>query len=70
MPQPAETEQKPGIELSFFAKDLTGKPTPVSLSIPASATKNVWTLFAAAAVGALAARLLDPRTQDGEQSNA
>lgn len=60
---------QPAIELSFFAKDLTGKPTPVSLSIPTSATKNVWTLFAAAAVGALAARLLDSRNQDGETSH-
>lgn len=63
------TEQQQGIELSFFAKDLSGKSTPATISIPASATKNVWTLLAAAAVGALAARLLDPRNQDGETNH-
>lgn len=57
------------IELSFSAKDLTGKANPVSLSIPTSATKNVWTLFTAAAAGALAAYLLDPRNQDGETNH-
>lgn len=60
---------QPAIELSFFAKDLTGKSTPATISIPTSATKNVWTLFAAAAVGALAARLLDPRNQEGETNH-